>query len=129
MEVLNTVLVQQVDIKDPKQYAKGQFWPVGLKAGGKWYNTTIFKDRTGADAIKALEGTEAALVFFTEKYQDKEGTWKEAKKFRLPTITDKLELRVRTLEQRMDKAAAFIVEQQTEIVKLKKQLDEAHASN
>jgi len=98
---LNTYTIEQVNIKDPKPWSKngkqGQFWGVGLRINGNWYNTTIWNE-SGLQVFKTLKGGDKMVL---ELFQEESKNGKMYPKFKFP---DEVEI----LSGRMDKMAEFI---------------------
>ena len=94
-------LIEKVNVKDPKTYQskktgkEEQYWPVGVKIKGVWYNANIFEKKI-ADRLKEVEGTEIPLSLYDEEYN---GT--TYKKFRIPSKLDNLVDRVDTIEKEL----------------------------
>lgn len=96
MEGLHEILIQKVTVKDLKEWKKGDksgtYTPVGIQAGGMWYNQNIFEEKD-VEKIKAAEGKKMLLIFGVETYKDK-----EYKKFTLPKPADVLADEVRKIK-------------------------------
>jgi len=97
---METYLIEQVKIKESKPDKRGkEYNGVGIFIKGVWYNSTIYNKQ---DLALLKQGASLNLILYTEQ-----GTGDYAgrtfSKFKFPTETDKLKIRVDHLEQGLKK--------------------------
>lgn len=82
-------LIEQIRIGDPKKWenkqknTSGEYYPVGIKIKGQWYNQNVF-DVDFLNELKESLNKEIELILYKEEWQGR-----EYDKFKKPT---KLEL-------------------------------------
>ena len=95
--MMKKYLIEKVSIGTSKEgETNGRKWKVtnvGIKIGGEWHNTGLFKEQD-IDMVKAHEGKELAVELFQEEYNSK-----MYNKFKVPSKLDLLEQRITVLEK------------------------------
>lgn len=92
-------LIEKVKVGDPKEWEKngrkGNYWNVGVKIAGIWYNQNYFDEKI-VNRFKEVEGREIPLILFDQEYNGE-----IYKKFRIPKKEDLLEDRINDFEKRL----------------------------
>lgn len=73
-----------------------EMWPVGIQAGGVWYNASLFNEADHKKFQALKEDKSIYLKTFVEEYQGK-----QYNKFEFLKDSDKLQLRIERLEKFM----------------------------
>lgn len=114
--------IDKVDVGEEQKAKNGKpFNKIGIQSGDTWYNN-IFFDGKHVDLISKCEGQELEVITYEEEWKDK---WYQ--KFKLPTGLDNVEIRVATLEKRLNDAAEIIQAQSKTVLELSSRLDKIEA--
>lgn len=94
---IQSLTIEEISFKEEKSgNSKGKQWtmyPVGIKAGDKWYNASFFKKEEKDFFESKKTGDKVDVLIFQEEYNGK-----MYDKFKMPTESQLLEIRVKKLE-------------------------------